>query len=113
MCNRRGLLSIAVAAVLSMFVAGALMACEDCFFNAQNIATCRPVFDGETGVTRCQSIATDCILSGTFCSEITAGGGGGGGGTGGSGGGGSCHTSGGGGCPAECFSCSGGGRPRI
>lgn len=112
MRNRYILWVLAVTAILSSILPPVAAACEDCFFNAQNIATCRPVFDGETGVTSCQSIATDCILSGTFCTEITAGGGGGGTG-GGSGGGGSCHTSGGGGCPAECFSCSGGGRPRI
>lgn len=86
------------------------VACQDCFFNAQNIATCRPTFDGEIGNIDCQSVTTDCVLSGPVCTVITVPGGG----SGGSGGGGGGCQGGSGGCPAECFSCSGGGgRPRI
>ena len=51
-------------------------------------------------------LETFCYESGSACYGITVGGGGGGGGTGGGGGG--CAST-GGFCPAECFSCSGGG----
>ena len=51
-------------------------------------------------------VATYCHMDGAACYGTTVGGGGGGGGTGGSGG--SCRST-GGFCPAECFSCGGGG----
>lgn len=101
-----------LAAVVAVLVVAPRRAsgCEDCFFNNQNIATCRPTFDGEMGNTICWSITTDCQFDGAACTIITVGGGGSGGGGGGGGG---C-SGGAGGCPAECFSCSGGGgRPRI
>lgn len=76
---------------------------------------CEPLREGETGVTICKQ-GVDifgkpwCTESGTFCSQITVdGGGGSGGGTGGGGGGGGGSCQGAGFCPAECFSCSGGG----
>lgn len=51
-------------------------------------------------------VATYCHMDGAACYGTSVGGGGGGGGTGGSGG--SCRST-GGFCPAECFSCGGGG----
>jgi hypothetical protein len=93
------------------------MGCEVCkhiFF--LGYAPCRPVAPDEVGSTVCTDqydpyAGFSCVESGTFCSSIVVGGGGGGtGGTGGSGG--SCQTS--GLCPAQCFSCSGGGgRPAV
>jgi hypothetical protein len=52
---------------------------------------------------------TICSITGGPCLNPDYGGGTGGGG---GGGGGSCQSS-SGFCPAECFSCGGGGRPRI
>src|SRR6185295_4011227 len=68
----------------------------------------------DVGVTVCQMFSdplawppsTWCTEAGTFCSTIIVNGGGGGGG--GTGGGGGCQG-GASGCPAECFSCGGGG----
>lgn len=108
MRKRNALLLVLVSAVLWVGGSKTAAACQDCFFNIQNIATCRPTFDGEIGNLYCQSITTDCIFSGPVCTVITVEGGGGG-----SGGGGGACQGGSGGCPAECFSCSGGGRPRI
>ena len=72
-----------------------------------------PDYSYGTGTTchelRINGLPTACYTSGFECYRITVNGGGGG--SGGTGGGGSCHSS--GFCPAECFSCSGGGRPRI
>jgi hypothetical protein len=85
--------------------ASAASACHECFFNRQNIATCRPVFDDEIGHTQCYSITDDCVFGGNSCIVVYSGGGS-------TGGGGSCSTT-QGGCPAECFSCTGGGSPRI
>ncbi len=79
---------------------------------------CRPAQDKETGTTGCTnsyepvSNTTSCSESGDYCTVIIVNGGGG---TGGGGGGGEenpCQTS--SFCPAECFSCSGGGgRPAV
>ncbi len=111
MRERYALLLVVASAMLWAGTSKPAVACQDCFFNTQNIATCRPTFDGEIGNIECESVATDCVLSGPVCTVITVPGGGGSGGSGG--GGGSCQG-GSGGCPAECFSCSGGGgRPRI
>lgn len=91
-------------------------ACEDCYWHWLNPSRsyCRPVNEGEVGVTNCVDyvdIYNDsyCTESGTYCSQITAGGGSGGSGSGG-GDGDACQTD--GFCPAECFSCSGGGGGR-
>jgi hypothetical protein len=92
-------------------------ACELCKYNIfLGYSPCRPVGPDEVGSTVCTDSydplgGFSCEESGTFCSSITAGGGGGAGGAGGDGS--ACHTS--GFCPAQCFSCSGGGggRPAI
>ncbi|HEX6904299.1 MAG TPA: hypothetical protein VF789_31610 [Thermoanaerobaculia bacterium] len=78
---------------------------------------CRPAKDKETGATGCTdnyepvSNTTSCFESGDYCTVIIVNGGG----TGGGGGGeeeNPCQTS--NFCPAECFSCSGGGgRPAV
>jgi hypothetical protein len=75
---------------------------------------CRPVEDRESGTTTCETKIEPasgliyCHEGGDFCAVIDVFGGGGTGG-GGTGGGGTnpCQTT--GFCPAECFSCSGGG----
>jgi len=92
--------------------------CEICKINFfLGFIPCRAVTESEVGSTICTDeydvvAGYTCSESGTFCSGITVGGGGGGGGSTG-GGGGSCQTS--NLCPAECFSCSGGGggKPAI
>lgn len=69
---------------------------------------CEPVGAGESGNTNCSSpeeASCCCRFSGSPCSGSGGSGGGGGGGWGG--GGGACSGS--GFCPAECFSCGGGG----
>lgn len=69
------------------------------------------VADDENGSMCCSQesfgLATYCTETGSSCYGIVVGGGGGGGGTGGGGGGGCSSSS--GWCPAECFSCGGGG----
>jgi len=92
-------------------------ACENCVHGWIN-DHCIPVQQGEIGYTFCFEMPASfpwpsvCVADGNFCSSIDVNGGGGGGGTGGGGGGGACATT--GFCPAECFSCSGGGgRPAI
>ncbi len=102
------LLLAGVALASGLTAAPADAACEYCF--AYIFSTnyfCKPVVDGEGGVTNCQDgsdiFGTWCTESGNYCETTTVGGGGGGTG-GGGGGGGSCVTS--GYCPAYCFSCS-------
>lgn len=104
---------------LVVFSTAAQASCEICklYGNMGSNSNCFPAVN-DVGVTQCQLHSDPlafppsvwCTEAGTFCSTIVVNGGGGGGG--GTGGGGSCHG-GTGGCPAECFSCSGGGRPRI
>jgi hypothetical protein len=89
-----------------------LFACETCKSFLGFYGHCAAVAENETGYTQCATVpsldGTTCIYSGDFCSSITVtGSGSGGGGTGG--GGGSTCTGNGGFCPAECFSCGGGG----
>jgi hypothetical protein len=107
--NRNGVIAFVLATILWAVSPVVAAACQDCFGNIQGIATCGPVRDGATGFTVCSSVTTECVVGGSFCTEIDVHGGGSGGS---GGGGGACHG-GAGGCPAECFSCSGGGRPRI
>ena len=83
--------------------------CEICKLSFTGNSWCRPVREMETGVTLCKDFVANiggsyCTEDGNACSWVN--GGGGGGGTGG-GGGGSCTST--GFCPAECFSCGGGG----
>jgi hypothetical protein len=91
------------------FQAAAAWGCQICQF--PNILSqdsyCKPVLDGETGVTNCVNSFDPfggssnshgqwtCTEDGDYCSIITVGGGGGGG---------RC-TAAASGCPAECFSC--------
>ena len=80
---------------------------------------CKATGDRETGVTLCTdeyeplTNTTYCNESGDFCTVVDAeGGGGSGGGSGGGDTSNPCLTT--GFCPAECFSCSGGGgRPAV
>lgn len=86
--------------------------CEICKLSFTGNSWCRAVREMETGVTQCKDYVANiggsyCTEDGNACSWVTGVGGGGGGGTGG-GGGGSCSSS-TGFCPAECFSCGGGG----
>jgi len=88
-------------------------ACQVCrqSFLSHN-SWCRPVEQEETGATQCTNFPSNtggsyCSEGGTFCTWVNSGGGGtGGGGVGGGGGNGCAPT---GFCPAECFSCGGGG----
>ncbi len=107
--RNRTLLAFILGLAVAIAAPGSAKACNECDVNAQNIDFCRPVFDNEVGATVCEAAPGYCNLSGSACSEITVGGGGSGGSGGGGGG---CNTS-SGFCPAACFSCSGGGRPRI
>ena len=99
------------------FPAASWASCEICKPYGTLNYSCFPAVN-EVGVTHCQVFSDPfawppsvwCTESGNFCSTIVVNGGGGGGG--GTGGGAGCQG-GTGGCPAECFSCSGGGRPRI
>ena len=101
----------AFSAVLSTEVASACEYCKTRSFWWGFANWCAPVPpDGSLGVTNCYDQGTTpslaCTEKGNVCSEITVDGGG----TGGSGGGGGGNCGGGaGGCPAECFSCGGGG----
>lgn len=115
MVARRFLL-VGALALSSFTLPRPVLGCEVCkYYFFLGFAPCRPVEEGETGATICTNHSDisgfSCEESGDFCSSITVTGGGGGG-TGGVGGGGSdpCQTS--GFCPAECFSCSGGGGGR-
>ena len=92
------------------------LGCEICkYLPFLGFAPCRAVREDEVGSTICINHADIsgfwCEERGTYCSEITVGGGGGGT-AGGGGGDDPCRTS--SFCPAECFSCSGGGtRPAV
>lgn len=104
-----GGLTVALCGLLTLPAATACEICRDFFTDL----SCGPVFQGETGYTECEPSgeSSSCEVSGDFCSVITVDGGGGGGGTGGGGGDNPCETL--SFCPAECFSCGGGGgRPR-
>ena len=71
---------------------------------------CKPVGHEQAGDgTRCEEdpLGPWCSMKPDPCYNVDVNGGGGGSG----GGGGACTTT--GFCPAECFSCSSGGRPRI
>lgn len=110
MRSRIPFLAFAALFLIALAVPVPAKACYDCDINLAGREICRLVFDGETGQLNCVIQSNQCSLSGTFCSIINVGGGGGGGTTGGGGG---CTTT-NGSCPAECFSCTGGGgRPRI
>jgi len=85
--------------------------CEICKLSFTGNSWCRGVQEMETGVTQCENHVANiggsyCTEDGNACSWVNAVGGGGGG-TGGWGGGGGCTAT--GFCPAECFSCGGGG----
>jgi hypothetical protein len=90
-------------------------ACEICeYVFLLGYAPCKPVGPDDVGSTICTDhydpiSGFSCQESGDYCSNITIGGGGG---TGGGSDGGSCQTA--GFCPAQCFSCGGGGgRPAV
>jgi hypothetical protein len=102
-----------VVALLVLLSPLSAMACEKCFkfFDDES---CKDVGLGESGFEKCEVPAEAsccCKMSGNACTGTSSGGSGG---TGGTGGGGSnvCQTN--GFCPAQCFSCSGGGgRPAV
>lgn len=106
---RRTWLTMALIAVafvaLSVLVPQPAAACQKCADAKFNPDFCFPAGQGEAGMTICTNGDWGCHLDGAACTG-GSGGGGGGGGTGG-GGGGACSGS--GFCPAECFSCGGGG----
>lgn len=109
------LLLVAVAALSVLTATPASAApfpCNECTYIVFNGEVCDAVEAEEKGRTDCNSTAR-CILSGSECTGPSSGGGGGGGGGDDTGGGGAgCNTT--GFCPAECFTCSGGGgRPRV
>ncbi len=87
--------------------------CFVCANTGRIDAFCKSAREGDGWICITLHIADDfniCRFSGGACLNPYFEGGGGAGG--GSGGGGNCHTT--GACPAECFTCSGGGgRPRI
>jgi hypothetical protein len=101
-----------VVAVFVLLVPQSAVACDKCvqFFDDESCTTAGP---GEIGNTICEvpeEASCCCKYKGETCTG-GSGGSGSGGGTGG-GGGNQCATT--GFCPAECFSCGGGGgRPRI
>lgn len=99
-------LGIVLLGLLVPVPVAAQAACEVCheFFADES---CKPADTGESGYTSCttpEEASCCCTLSGDSCT-----GGSGGGSAGGDTGGGEnqCQTS--GFCPAECFSCGGGG----
>jgi hypothetical protein len=111
-------LSIGSALVLPRAAAAACEQCKLSPFPFSYNQWCVEVYDPETGVTACTDGLDPltgslwCFEEGNACSVVNVGGGGGGTGGGGGGGGGSCNTA--GYCPAECFSCGGGGgRPAV
>ena len=113
---RRGILLFGWISLFG-FLATSAWGCEKCqfpsIFSADSF--CKPVLDGEVGVTECVDTFDPfggsanshgqwtCTETGRACSIITVGGGPGGG-TGGGGGGLGCRPN-PSGCPAECFSC--------
>jgi hypothetical protein len=108
----RNLALFGLVALFPLLVPAAAQGCEICRASVLNPARswCRPVSEGETGVTNCVDHVSHlgdsyCTEEGTFCSWVNAGGGSGGSGGGSGGGGSSCTGS--GFCPAECFSCGG------
>lgn len=100
-------LLIVAAIVFTALPTPASAECEICFkfFDDE---WCYPAKSGESGVTSCtnpEEASCCCNMGGQPCTGGAGGSGGGGGGWGG--GGGACSGS--GFCPAECFSCGGGG----
>lgn len=100
--------AIVIAILLIVLPAPALAECQICFkfFDDE---WCYPAKSGESGVTNCtnpEEASCCCSMGGSPCTGGSGGAGGGGGG-GWGGGGGACSGS--GFCPAECFSCGGGG----
>jgi hypothetical protein len=115
--RRRRLLLLAILGLSSLALPQKVLGCEICkYYFFLGYSPCRTVTESEVGSTICTDHydpigGFSCDESGYFCQNITAGGGGGAGGGGTGGGGSTCQTS--GACPAECFSCSGGGRPAV
>lgn len=114
--SRIRLIVLFTALSVSVLSPQAVLGCEICkYYLLLGFAPCRPVTETEVGSTICTNeydplVGFSCAESGTYCSEINAGGGGGSGS--GGGGGSQCSTT--GFCPAECFSCGGGGgRPAV
>lgn len=114
--RRRYLLLLAMLGLSTFALPQVTFGCEICEYHFfLGFSPCRPVTESEVGSTTCTNISDlggfSCRESGSFCQNITIGGGGGPGGGGSAGGSNACQTS--GACPAECFSCSGGGRPAV
>lgn len=107
MRNALARLCIGAAVVLALLPAPVFAECQECFkfFDDE---WCQPVQGGRSGFTDCTSpeeASCCCRIRGNPCTSGGGTGGGGGGGWGG--GGGACSST--GFCPAECFSCGGGG----
>ena len=111
--------SLALLVLTMVAVPAVGLACQNCEFALlSSNRYCMDVVAEETGVTICTAIFSiwgipvDCSESGTFCSNVNAGGGGEGG-SGGSSSGGGSGCGGTGFCSAACFSCPGPGRPAV
>jgi hypothetical protein len=115
-------LMIAIVFLAMLCVTSSLFACEDCYLRGMRTpsgtvpqrATCWSSPDGVSEGCLPLADGSNCELwsYGSSCPESSDdenGSGGGGTGGGGTGGGGGCTTTATGSCPAECFSCGGGG----
>lgn len=110
--RRSRILLTAVLVVLAFSAVAAAPAsaeidCQKCTFILFVGSHCDPAATGDSGKTSCTEGDGKCILSGTACTGTWGGGSGTGGGGGGGGTDPTCSTT--GFCPAECFSCAGGG----
>jgi len=107
------LLSLLLLSSLHLVVPSQAEACSICnFYFILGFAPYRATKENEVGSTGCTNYYDPfagfyCEESGDFCSTISVVGGGGGGTGGGGGGGDACAST--RFCPAECFSCEGGG----
>lgn len=113
----RRLLLLGALGLSSLILPRPVEGCEICkYWFFLGYAPCRPATGSEVGATGCENYydpieGFSCEESGSYCTTVTVSGGSGGG-SGGSGGSDPCMTS--GFCPAECFSCAGGGgRPAV
>jgi len=109
---RNALARLCIGAAILLTVLPAPVSAAECLecFKFFDDEWCQPVGAGRSGFTECTSpeeASCCCRIRGNPCT--IDGGAGGGGGGGGWGGGGSVCSGGGAFCPAQCFSCGGGG----
>lgn len=105
------LLAVGFLLTLAPPAAAVPILCYKCTYILFVGLTCDSSLEGgESGKRQCNN--NGCILTGLSCTAPPGGGGGGGGDGDGGGGGGACGST--GFCPAECFTCpGGGGRPPV